>query len=777
MQLPSSNALEYVPAPTLERFMLNDARVRAIRGPVGSGKTSACIMELVRRACESPPNHDGVRRSKGAVVRNTLPQLKTTCLVSIQSLLGPLVHYKVSDQTIEFRMPGVEADWLLLPLDTPENVERLLSLEITYAWVSEFREIAPQLVLDTFSRCGRYPSKVNVKPQDHGFWYGLVMETNSFSEDSPWYDKLELSQLPSNWAYFVQPGAREPNAENLQNLPSSYYADLIEANTPEWVEQYIDNRITPSLSGQAVFRNSFYSAFHVAQHELPVIPGVPLMIGMDTGRHPAAVIGQLAPTGRLQILAAISAGNLGMELFLTQDVLPLLATERFATNPSYLILDPACNQRSQIGEESVIECCRRIGFVAQPATTNAIAPRLRAVEKFLTASRGGAAAILFDPIHCSGLILAMQARYRYKLQKDGVTLDENEPEKKHPWSDYCLCAGTLVATPTGPAPIETLRYGDAVCVPDGEDRVVAVGTHYAPRLLRLILSDGAVIDCTLDHPFLVHGEETNPCVVRADALTCEHRLVSIEDGVWASGRSPIHASVWCGENARHAEHGSASPSGAFAKARDAIARSLATASVAAQRRVSKWMASGFPALAGTNTTGPNCPASVLALSTSTYGSAQMDPFPQGIKSTTSTETRRTTTSPIWNAWHSARTAVSTCANGTRMERWLRRLHSRGSGPLRGIEAQRGANGIGSTRSGPLRVVRADVLPGGDVYNLTTERTHLYYAAGVLCHNCDALQYLCLGTDGSLRGRVMNQIRRLAGAANRAGPAPSAAGWT
>jgi len=446
-------SLNYTPAPTLNRFMLSDSRLRFVRGPIGSGKTSACIMELVRRACEAPAQIVAtpqgqrlVRRSKGAIVRNTLPQLKTTCLVSVLQLLGPLVYFRASDHTIQLRIPGdptaippvpaVESDWLLLPLDTPENVQRLLSLELTFAWVSEFREIDPQLVNDTYSRCGRYPSKAMIDPLDRNYWYGLIAETNSFNEDSPWFDKLEASLLPNNWAYFVQPGARDQHAENLDNLPSNYYVDLIEANSDDWITQYIDNIVGPSLSGQAVFRSSFYSTFHIAEHEIPVVPGAPIAIGLDTGRHPAAVLTQLAPMGRLLCLADAYGENMGMELFITTILLPLLMQTRFAGLPVYLVMDPACRQRSQIGEESVIECCKRLNFVAQPAMTNAIEPRLRAVEKFLLAQRGGQAAILFDPVHCSGLILAMQARYRYKFKKDGKTLDDNMPEKNHPWADY-----------------------------------------------------------------------------------------------------------------------------------------------------------------------------------------------------------------------------------------------------------------------------------------------------------------------------------------------------
>jgi hypothetical protein len=424
---------DYKPPPTLRDFMLSDKRVRAVRGPVGSAKSSACAMELLRRSCQAPKDiTDGVRRSRFVISRNTLQQLRTTNLVTIQALIRPLTHFKVSEQTIQIRLPGVESDWLLLPLDTPDNVDRLLSLELTGAWISEFREIDPELVQAALSRCGRYPSPKNLREEDKDYWYGLFMETNSFSEDSPWYKLLE-EDLPKNWGYFVQPGAFDPKAENRENLPPRYYEDLLESNTPEWVDQYIHNKISPSLSGQAVFRNSFDHNFHVSDHALNPIPGYPLIIGMDTGRNPAAVVGQIDHIGRLLVLASVWAENIGMENFLSTHLTPLLSTERFAGLAAYLVLDPACRQRSQIGEESVIDCARRQGYQAVPAMTNAIEPRLRAVEKFLIEQRNGGPAMLFDPVNAHDLVLAMQSRYRYKKKKDHSL--ESKPEKLHPWSD------------------------------------------------------------------------------------------------------------------------------------------------------------------------------------------------------------------------------------------------------------------------------------------------------------------------------------------------------
>lgn len=66
----------------------------------------------------------------------------------------------------------------------------------------------------------------------------------------------------------------------------------------------------------------------------------------------------------------------------------------------------------------------------------------------------------------------------------------------------------------------------------------------------------------------------------------------------------------------------------------------------------------------------------------------------------------------------------------------------------------------SGTTAPLRVIRRSFVGSGRVYNLTTQRTHLYYADGKLVHNCDALQYLCLHADGGeLFGAAIAEQRR------------------
>ena len=431
------NTLRFITPPTVGDFMLDDSFVRLIMGPVGSGKSAGCFMELLRRARLQQPNKDGVRQTRMAIIRNTLQQLRQTCLADIQLWLDPIINYRVTDQTIQVRFPlpdgtKVESDWMLIPLDTPQDQQRLLSLNLTGAWVSEFREINPSLIDALSGRLGRFPSKAIAHPT----WFGIVAESNPPDEDSEWHQKLEL-ELPDSWAFYKQPGGLSEEAENVENLPilpdgTTYYENLAANNNEDWVDIHVHANYGKSLSGQAVFRASFKPSFHIVDHEdILVSENIPIMIGQDFGRTPASVLGQIDMRGRLVIFDELISEDMGIEQFAQTKLRPLLY-EKYTFNRVFMIGDPKGRDKTQVGELSPYDVLKGLGFEIHPAPTNKIEPRLLAVEQFLLQqSDGGPMLVISDK--CTNLTTAMKSLYRYKRKRTGEL--DNLPEKSHPWSD------------------------------------------------------------------------------------------------------------------------------------------------------------------------------------------------------------------------------------------------------------------------------------------------------------------------------------------------------
>ena len=81
--------IDFTPSRTCAGFMNSDAKMRVLMGPVGSGKSVASCFEIVRRASQQAPGQDGVRRSRAAVVRETVRQLTDTTIKTFLDWFPP----------------------------------------------------------------------------------------------------------------------------------------------------------------------------------------------------------------------------------------------------------------------------------------------------------------------------------------------------------------------------------------------------------------------------------------------------------------------------------------------------------------------------------------------------------------------------------------------------------------------------------------------------------------------------------------------------------------
>lgn len=425
--------INYDAPPTIAEFMKSEAFFRLIAGPVGSGKTTGCLFEFLRRACEQTPGKDGFRHTRFAIVRQTLSQLKLTVLKDIREWLEGLVDFRVSESTIYLRFADVRSEWILVPLEDQEDQKRLLSSQLTGVWISEAIEIDTDLVPPISGRCGRYPTgKLGTCS-----WQGIIADTNLPSEGSEWH-KLMALDTPPDWQVFIQPGGLEPKAENLcwlnQNVDTiklpvtdlvrvargrGYYERLARSNSQAWIKRYVHAQYGDDPSGTAVFRESFHMRFHV-QDDLQPVRGHPLIVGQDFGRDPWAVITQLDHKGRLLVLEEVPAEDCGLEIALRHGLRPKLMHQRYLGLPVAIVGDPSGRSRGSIYEETSFDALKRNGFAAFPAPTNDIDPRLRSVESLLLQQRDGGPAIIFDRVRCPTLIRGMAGGYRYAKTRLGA---------------------------------------------------------------------------------------------------------------------------------------------------------------------------------------------------------------------------------------------------------------------------------------------------------------------------------------------------------------------
>ena len=134
-------SISYTAPPTLAKFMKSEAFGRVAMGPVGSGKTTSCVIELLRRAMAQTKAPDGYRYTRFAIVRQTLKQLKDTVLKDCQSWLQGLGEWRVSENTFHLDFSDVKSEWIFIPLENAEDQARLLSMQLTGSWLSECIEM------------------------------------------------------------------------------------------------------------------------------------------------------------------------------------------------------------------------------------------------------------------------------------------------------------------------------------------------------------------------------------------------------------------------------------------------------------------------------------------------------------------------------------------------------------------------------------------------------------------------------------------------------------
>jgi hypothetical protein len=367
-------------------------------------------------------------------------------LLDILNWLRPIATYRVSDKLIIIRFADIYSEWFMVPLEDPEDQRRLLSMQLTGAFLSEAIEMSPDLVPAISGRCGRFPSAA-----DGGCtWFGLIGDTNAPTEGGDWHRLFE-DDKPPDWEVFRQPSGLSPEAENLEYLLQTpetlkldigdparkaqgrtYYERLARGHNADWVKRYVHAEYGDDPSGAAVWRGSFKRSFHVKQGLQPVM-GQPLLIAQDFGRSPCSLICQPDFSGRLAVLEEVIAEDIGLELHVTKYLKPKLFSERYAGLRYAAVGDPSGKAKGNFLEENSFDVLRRLGIPAFPAPTNNIDPRILAVETLLLQQRDGGPALVVDEDRCPTLVKALGGMYRYSRTQAGLT--KPLPDKTHPWSD------------------------------------------------------------------------------------------------------------------------------------------------------------------------------------------------------------------------------------------------------------------------------------------------------------------------------------------------------
>lgn len=408
----------YKYAPTLRKFNECRKRVRAVIGPFGSGKSSAMVMELFQAACSQTPDSLGVRRSRWLVVRNVYRQLMDTTIPTFFDWFPPYYFgsYNKTEHRYVISMPlndgtTLDMDVLFRALDKEEHVANLLSLEVSGAWINEYREV-PKVIFDAIDgRIGRYPPRRDVgctfpfiimdsNPPDYEHW------SYKFFEE----ERLENISLLEKCQIFHQPSGLSDEAENLPYLPDKYYSNLASGKSPDFVRVYIDGQYGYVRSGKPVYQN-YSDMLHLSSSPLELIKTVPLIIGMDFALNPAAVFTQFTPKGRFNILRELVGEGMPLRSFLNEIMMPVIHSY-YRGCRIIIIGDPSGVSRGSTDGRTCFQELADTGLNAIPSRTNSFQARFAAVDSLLTRITEGQAVLQVDP-ECSIIRKGFLGEYKF----------------------------------------------------------------------------------------------------------------------------------------------------------------------------------------------------------------------------------------------------------------------------------------------------------------------------------------------------------------------------
>lgn len=434
----------------LNGFMLSRAGVSVIRGPLGSGKTTGAICRIMQQMAEQPPDAEGVRRTRWLAIRNTYPDLTGTTIKDFREIFrDEICRMKYGGKEpptayVRFRCEDgtrVESEVIFLALDRPDAVKKLKGYQVTGIWLNEMKEIHPAIVYEADGRHGRFPSWAK-----HGVecgWHGILGDTNSWDEDHYLHEQSE--EPPPDWDFYHQPGGvykaglqpngrvrweLNPNAENLGGLKEDYYRRLVQGKTDDWIKVMVANEYGFVVEGVPVWME-YIDSFHCPEEPIAYREELPLCIGIDFGRTPAAAIAQHdTATARTDFIDEFctrdfSAARFGKEL-------RRYLGERYPKAEFEAWGDPAGDLDGDQVDDTPIQLLRAAGIPVQPSPVpgNAMLVRRAAAEHaFKRVAVDGRASIRISK-RCRVLRRGAMGGFHYrKLRVSGEDRYTEKPEK------------------------------------------------------------------------------------------------------------------------------------------------------------------------------------------------------------------------------------------------------------------------------------------------------------------------------------------------------------
>lgn len=467
------------PTPTQAQFLLSEAVINVIVGYMGSGKSFACIMGIFAHA-----QRNGVPLEV-AIIRDTHENIKNSVVVAFNEFFGryPDLPYKwrsdFHDLTI-YATPRIHCR--LFGIDDMTGLTRLQGPEYGLVWLEE---VAPYtdshrtnagISEDTFNaalvRCARQQNvrarlQLSSNPPDEDHWLFrrlLVPPDGPVSPETPLITK-RVFQVPVGENIHLKEEARQATMAAYMHDPAAY-------------ARFVLGQSATRFPGKRVAEN-FNPDWHVATEALDPLKGLSGWISFDSWGHPAAVLGQQWPDGRIWVLDCCE-GAADIRGLIQDEIKPRLQTPRWkemCRDWRYLgdctMLQPDQSNietsAAKLVEQSFPDDDGYDAlFEPGPSTWHLLRNGLQHTLRWTTK---GHPTLLIDPVHCKRLITGLKGAWHYPTSRTGV-VTRNTPVK----DEYCVDAETEILTLDGWKAWDALSVGTTIYAYDLSQQSLVLDT-------------------------------------------------------------------------------------------------------------------------------------------------------------------------------------------------------------------------------------------------------------------------------------------------------------
>lgn len=422
------------PGPVSRAFLTSMERTSFIMGPLGGGKTTACVMKRALLNAAQPVINGGWKMDRLIVVRDTFRNAEKTVLDSWKEWFPK--NYAGSDwqggndrpvtHTLRFASPDGKVkhhlETVFMGLNGEDVESKMRGWPLTHAWMNEADTTTREAMGALEKRLGRYPTAKLIGNDEVKPTGCLIGDFNAPDMDNWTYEDFVAHPTPGR-VLFQQPGGLDPMAENVHRLPENYYQNIIDNEDDWYTRRFVFNEFGFSRHGLPVYVKEFRQQVHVARQRLAVDPDMPILIGGDPGMSNAAlVIAQPTAQGQIRVLREIVPGQGYGATAIGWLLVAMLNSDFRACSKAYGWLDPAGSYgggHAQLTWMEEISGVTGIPFQIPGDGNNDPMRRVGAVRKELLGRIDGETPqIIFCPFGCPMLVRGAASGYRYKKRKN-----------------------------------------------------------------------------------------------------------------------------------------------------------------------------------------------------------------------------------------------------------------------------------------------------------------------------------------------------------------------